>query len=363
MAALNELELYTIASCKSNNAANSAILMNPTNYFKPQLPLSQPLTLLNLSPSRIIKASSLGVISSLNPILNNIDSVPNRNMPPFTIINQRNGKLAYQVTNGWFHKWSPLFMSILKIVPGPDNLFCSMGIGTAFAACNPQKGNIYSNTGGFPKNASSQIINKNVFKSVITFASNSDYDVKGYLTDTGLEKVENIRNWKGAVYSFTYQNGTGHIGMVLGAEILQDPISKKYRCWLYTIEYNTKISSANDPSVIDNPDEFIRQNLAKPGVNYYLYTEQLKNPKYKLLRPNGVIDEQWIEGGGDERTGGKLSFRLRLLGGKGTKPITKYTLGNTESFSGGSWAPNGLTQANEYLSIGNWKNNKQVFEV
>jgi hypothetical protein len=360
MATLNELELYTMASCKSKNAVNSAILMNPTNYT-----VSQLFTLPNIIPSKIINESNLGTISSLNSNLYNIDYVPNRNMPPFTIINQRNGKLAYQVTNGWFHKWSPLFMSILKIVPGPDNLFCAMGIGTAFAACNPQKGNIYNNTGGFPRSSSSQLIGGNEFKDIRTFYPYSDYDSeKGYLTDNGLRKAEAIRNWKGAVYSFSYPNGTGHIGMVLGAEILQEPISKKYRCWLYTLEYNTKISSANDPSVVDNPDEFIRQNLAKPGVNYYMYTESLKNPNYKLLKPNGVEDPQWSKSGGnDERTGGKLAFRIRLLGGKGAKYITAYTLGNTENFSGGSWAPNGLTQANEYVSIGNWKDNKQVFEV
>jgi hypothetical protein len=353
--------------CKSNNAVNSAILMNPTNYFHPSLAGTFPFITNKpsfLSTGRILSDKDLGPLNNTNAFLINSDNVPNRNMPPLTYI-KLNGKIVYQVTNSWFHKWSPLFMSILKIVPGPDNLFCAMGIGTAFAACNPQKGNIYNNTGGFPRSSSSQLIGGSIFKNIIIFYPYSDYDTeKGYLTDNGLRKAEAIRNWKGAIYSFSYPNGTGHIGMVLGAEILQEPISKKYRCWLYTLEYNTKISSANDPNIIDNPDEFLRQNLAKPGVNYYMQTELLKNPKYKLLKPNGVEDPQWSKSGGDdERTGGKLAFRIRLLGGKGAKYITAYTLGNTENFSGGSWAPNGLTQANEYVSIGNWKNKKDIFEV
>ena len=82
-------------------------------------------------------------LSDNSLFLINSDNVPNRSMPPLTYI-KRDGKIVYQVTNSWFHKWSPLFMSILKIVPGPDNLFCAMGIGTAFAACNPQKDNTYS---------------------------------------------------------------------------------------------------------------------------------------------------------------------------------------------------------------------------
>jgi hypothetical protein len=360
--ALNDLELYTISTCKSKNAVNSAILMNPTNYFAPN-----PLTLFSPLPSPIppiiISENKLGAYNNLNPNLYNTDSVPNRNMPPLTNI-KRNGQLTYQRTNGWFHKWSPMFSAILKITEGPDDLFCAMGITAAFTACNPQKGNIYSNTGGFPGSSSSQLIVGSTFKDIKTFRDAFDYDEKGYLTDNGLIKAEAIRNWKGAVYNFTYQNNTGHIGMVLGAEILQEPITKKYRCWLYTLEYNTKISSANDPSVINNPEEFIRQNLAIPGINYYMRTELSKNPKYILRKPNGVEDPQWSKSGGnDERTGGKLAFRIRLLGGKGSKPITRYALGNTENFNGGSWAPNGLTQANEYLSIGNWKENKKIFEV
>ena len=363
--ALNDLELYTINTCKSKNAVNSAILMNPLNYFAPS-----SLSLLSYTPtlsSNIITKDNLGTINTFNPNLFNTDSVPNKNMPPLTIINQ-NGKLAYQKTNGWFHKWSPMFSIILKVVPGtPDNLFCAGGIGAAFAACNYQKGDVYSNLGGFPKSASSQLISEspNVFKEVITLNLGTDIERggRGYLSNEGLKQIEKIRSWKGAVFNWTYPNGTGHIGMVLGAEILQEPITKKYRCWLYTLEYNTKVSSGTDPKIINNPEEFVRQNLSKPGVNYYIQTELFKNPKYVLRKPNGAEDPQYNNKGGDERSGGKLAFRLRLFGGGGDINPVRTSIANTENLSGGAWAPNGLTQANEYLSIGNWKENKKVFEV
>ena len=365
MAALNNLELYTINTCKSKNAANSAILMNPLNYYAPS-----SLSLLSYTPtlsSNIIAENKLGTINALNPNLSNTDSVPNKNMPPLTIVNQK-GKLVYQKTNGWFHKWSPLFSTIMKIVPEtPDYLFCSAGIATAFAACNNQKGNVYSNTGGFPKSPSSQLIanSSKSFKEIITLNLGTDIEDggRGYLSKEGLKQIEKIQSWKGAVFNWTYPGGSGHIGMVLGAEILQEPITKKYRCWLYTLEYNTKASSGTDPRIINNPEEFVRQNLAKPGINYYMQTELFKNPKYKLLKPDGVEDSQYSDKGGDERSGGKLAFRLRLLGGFGDINPYKAAIANTENLGGGLWAPNGLTQANEYLSIGNWKENKKIFEV
>ena len=93
-------------------------------------------------------------------------------------------------------------------------------------------------------------------------------------------------------------------------------------------------------------------------------TELSKNPKYILRKPSGVEDPQWSKSGGnDERTGGKLAFRLRLFGGTGDVDPIRTSIANTENLSGGAWAPNGLTQANEYLSIGNWKENKKIFEV
>jgi hypothetical protein len=366
MAALTALELYTITTCKSKNAVNSAILMNPTNYFAPN-------SLALLSPSTptifpiTISENNLGAYNNLNPNLYNTDSVPNRNMPPLTYI-KHNGQLTYQRTNGWFHKWSPMFSTILKIVPDtPDNLFCAIGICAAFAACNPQRGNVLSNLGGFPKSASSQLITDtpNAFKEVITLNLGTDIERggRGYLSNEGLKQIEKIRSWKGAIFNWRNSNGQGHIGMVLGAEILQEPITKKYRCWLYTLEYNTLTSSGTDPKIINNPEEFVRQNLAKPGVNYYMQTELSKDPKYILRKPNGTEDPQYRDRGKDERSGGKLAFRLRLFGGTGDVDPIRTSIANTENLSGGAWAPNGLTQANEYLSIGNWKENKKVFEA
>jgi hypothetical protein len=369
MPELNELEIYTLNSCKSNNAVNSAILMNPTNYAIPNLPIL--VTNTTFSKDNII--TNIGNINQLNPNLISSDSVPNKLIPPLTLISDYNGKIIYQKTNSWYHNWGIIHTMIKKIVPGtPADLTCAAGIGTAFAACIHQKSKIYT-TGDFPNSSSSQLITAANFKgenNVIILKPNEDYakDGKGYLTASGLKKLENFYKWKGAVFNFTNPNGRGHIGMVLGFEIIKEPTTGKDRCWLYTLEFNTKTSSAKDLQVVQNPDEFVKQILAQPGINYYNYTELKKNPKYKLKIPAGKnagsIDPQYNDGvGGDERTGGKLAFRLRLIGGDADTDPVRFTLGNTTNFTGGSWAPKGLAENNEYLYIGKWKDNKKIFEV
>jgi hypothetical protein len=74
-------------------------------------------------------------------------------------------------------------------IKGFPNLFA------AFAACNPQRGNVYSNLGGFPNNASSQLITDipNTFKEVITLNLGTDIESggRGYLSNEGLKKIEN----------------------------------------------------------------------------------------------------------------------------------------------------------------------------
>jgi len=367
---LSDIEIYTITSCKASNAVDSAIKMNPTNYAtSPLIQLYQTISIINDASKNDFQNSK-----TIENIFKNTNNVPNNFIPPLTVIKSlENNKPNYQITNGWYHNWGIIHQMIRKFVFGPPDLCCASGISFAFRACNSlwEITNQQYKIGDFPQSASSQLITEQNFKgkeNIILLKPNEDYakDGKGYLTESGLKKLEKLKNWKGAVFSFTNPSGTGHIGMILGFELIKEPISQKYRCWLYTLEFNTKTSSAKDLKVVENPDTFVQQILAEPGINYYNYTELLKNPKYKLKIPTtGLVDEQYDDGAGkgDERKGGKLAFRLRLIGGDGDPDPIRTTLGNTGIFPGGSWAKNGLGEDNTYLSIGNWKKNKIIFEV
>jgi hypothetical protein len=221
-------------SCKSTNAVNSAIKMNPTNY---------------------------GVV--------------NKNLPVFSY-------------NGTMHS-----VIVAKRVC-PPNLFCSAGVITSFIAAN---GN--DKAGGFPLNNSSQVVFN--INGVVTLLRNKDY-IGTKLTKEGIDKFNSTLGFKGAVFAVTKANGSGHIGMVLGAEL------SGTQGTLYTLEFNT----------------------GAPG--------------------------------GNQRGGGKLAFRKRVIGGSWGFVDLKFSIAPTSQFSGGSWTPNGLSNPNTFEAIGNWKENKTVFK-
>jgi len=226
-------------SCKADNAVNSAIKMNPTNYK--------------------------------------------------TIVND---KLPQFVYNGVTHN------IILAVMKCPANLFCASGISVAFIAANGS-----NKAGGFPKSASSQVARD--IPGAVIMNRNVDYDKNG-LTQSGINKFNSTLNFTGAVFCITKKDGTGHIGMVLGAELIGKV------GWLYTLEYNT----------------------SAPG--------------------------------GDQRQGGQLALRKRQIGASWSKKDPEsdvaFTIAPTSQYGGGKWAPNGLSGNNSYLSIGSWITNKAYFK-
>jgi hypothetical protein len=225
-------------SCKADNAVNTAIKMNPTNY----------------------------------------DTPVNSNLPKFQY-------------NGVMHN---IIVAKMKC---PIDLFCAAGISTSFIATN---GN--DKAGNFPINNSSQLARS--ISGAIILNRNSDYNSQE-LTDSGVTKFNQTLNFTGGVFCITKKDGTGHIGMVLGAELIGKV------GWLYTLEYNT----------------------SAPG--------------------------------GDQRQGGKLAFRKRKIGGSWSKKDPEsdiaFTIAPTSQYGGGKWAPNGLGKDNTYLSIGSWITNKSRF--
>ena len=222
-------------SCKADNAVNSAIKMNPTNY----------------------------------------NTIVNDSLPQF-------------VRNGIMHN------IILAIMKCPANLFCASGISTAFIAAN---GN--NNVGGFPKSASSQI--PRTIAGAVFLDRDTDYNDQG-LTASGVTKFNQTLGFTGGIFCVTKSGGTGHIGMILGAELIGKV------AWLYTLEYNT----------------------SAPG--------------------------------GNQRSGGQLALRKRKIGASWGFIDIKFTIAPTSQYGGGKWAPNGLSKDNTYLSIGSWVKNKAYFK-
>ena len=226
-------------SCKADNAVNSAIRMNPTNYSTPV----------------------------------------NDNLPQF-----KYGGIMHNI--------------ILAIMTCPPDVFCAAGVSVAFIAAN---GN--NTAGGFPKSTSSQIP-RSVSGAVI-LNRNTDYTSQE-LTDSGVIKFNQTLNFTGGIFCITKRDGTGHIGMILGSELI-GKIG-----WLYTLEYNTRAGS------------------------------------------------------GDQRTGGQLAFKKRRIGGSWSKTNPEsdiaFTIAPTSQYGGGKWAPNGLSKDNTYLSIGSWVKNKAYFK-
>lgn len=219
-------------SCYDKFAVNTAIKMNPTNYSK----------------------------------------IINKNIP-----------------DGLFIKGGVIHSIIQQKYPGTYDAFCAASISTAFQVVNKYKG-----AGGFPAGASSQII-WNV-PGVVTFIKDEDYFEQkggGYLTPSGIEKFKSILNFKGAVIGARYNTGKGHIGMVLGAELVGN------QGYLYCLDFNLS----------------------------------------KILK-----------------------FNKKRIGGWWGVPTTRIGIGPTAQFAGGAWAPNGLSNANTYEAIGNWKENKTIFK-
>jgi hypothetical protein len=311
MSIYTEIEQNAIYACKSNHAVHSAMLMNPTNF-----------------PSLI-----------------------NDKVPEHFWYNDKIKK------GGIYHG------IIMKTVPGtPQNLFCNTGIATAFGCATGDM----NKCGGYPKDSSSQVINDNsyyrLFNSRRIFYPGEHYEegknkYKGYLTNKGIKAFEDISKYVGAVYCVTKPPGmfgfgkpSGHTGMIMATELeyLGPPINK-HRGWLYTIEYNTRNGFPNNlfNSIYDK-NSFIIQTLKEEAVNYYDAEQKSKNPSYL---PN--------EKAGDERTGGKLAFRARLIGGlwfrdpvkKEGDDILGLSIGSTENFDGGIWAPRGLSSNNKYFDF------------
>ena len=134
-----KIEQDTINSCRADNAVNSAILMNPTNF-------------------------------------------------PF-----RTNK---KILDGWFHKGGISHGIVLKTVPGtPGDLFCSAGVTTAFGLCN---GDMVG-CGGFPKDSSSQIVynEASFFPKKFVFTPGVHYELgssihQGYLTQAGINLFNEV---------------------------------------------------------------------------------------------------------------------------------------------------------------------------
>lgn len=315
-AAFTNIEQVVINSCKSDNAVNSAILMNPTNY----------------------------------------SFLPNQNIP-----------------DNYFHKGGISHGIVLKTVPGtPESLFCSAGISAAFGLCN---GDMVK-CGGYPKDSSSQIVyNKaNFFSKKFVFKPEEHYELgkdihQGFLTESGVNLFREMSKLKGAVYSVRKKGGTGHIGIVMAAELgyIPHPVNK-YRGWLYTIEYNTKNGTPN--KLIDQlqyKSQYVIQTLSKEPVNYYDTAQKKRNPNYVPSEKEG-----------DERSGGKLAFRSRLIGGLWfcdpatlkVDEVDHVTIASTETFKGGIWAPDGLSSPNYFDFFGlkdkskykTWKDMITIFE-
>lgn len=221
-------------SCYDKYAVNAAIKMNPTNYSK---------------------------------IINN------------------------NISDGKFAEGGIIHSIIQQKYPGTYNAYCAAGLSTSFQVVNK-----YKNAGGFPAGASSQII-WNV-PGVVTFIKGEDYIEKssssqGNLTSSGITKFNSILNFKGAVIGARYTSGFGHIGMILGAELVGN------QGYLYCLDFN--LSST-------------------------------------------------------------LKFNRKRIGGNWGVPTIRIGIGPTAQFSGGAWAPSGLSNSNIYYEIGDWKTNKSVFK-
>jgi len=221
-------------SCKADNAVNTAIKMNPTNYT----------------------------------------TIVNSNLPQFKY-------------NGVMHN---IIVAKMKC---PVNLFCAAGVSTSFIATN---GN--DKAGNFPINNSSQLARS--ISGAIILNRNDDYNDQE-LTDSGVTKFNQTLNFTGGIFCVTKRDGTGHIGMVLGSELIGKV------GWIYTLEFNTS------------------------------------------------------GGRGNQRTGGQLALRKRKIGGSWGFTDIAFTIAPTSQYEGGKWAPNGLSKDNTYLSIGSWIQNKSFF--
>jgi hypothetical protein len=221
------------------------------------------------------------------------DKVPNNavntaiKMNPTNYTTIVNSNLPYFQYNGVIHN---IIVAKMKC---PIDLFCAAGISTSFIATN---GN--DKAGNFPINNSSQLARS--ISGAIILNRNDDYNDQE-LTDSGVTKFNQTLNFTGGIFCVTKRDGTGHIGMVLGSELIGKV------GWIYTLEFNTS------------------------------------------------------GGRGNQRTGGQLALRKRKIGGSWGFTDIAFTIAPTSQYGGGKWAPNGLSKDNTYLSIGSWIKNKSFF--
>jgi hypothetical protein len=119
---------------------------------------------------------------------------------------------------------------------GRKSLWCASGLSFAFLAFNQTTDELKTKStksGGFPCSTSSYIVPTKPFTGAKTaFVVGADFNTQGQLTDSGIVKFNEIKSYKGAV--FTVGNGAqGHIGFILYVEN-----SSKGGWILHTLECN-----------------------------------------------------------------------------------------------------------------------------
>jgi hypothetical protein len=332
----------------SNNAVEAAFLQNPTNY-------SHPLGIgYNPFNSNDQGNQPVGTVNTFTNVNTNQPFIP--------------GFINFSIPE-FYSKEGICWSLMMKTIPGGVNgdLFCNSGINFSFACFTGD----FQGQGGYPISNSSQVMINNAKswrpQEIITFLPDVHWEKganlhQGFLTSAGVELFKKILPLKGAVYSVRKPNGTGHIGMILGAELQAVNIpgkGQKYRGWFYTIEFNTKNGTDfNTANKIQGQSDFYIQNLKSPPVSF---ADEFKKKTIRNFKPS--------EAQGDERRGGKLALRLRLIGAlwfiddKTKQPleVTNIIVGSTEKFKGGAWS-NGLGYPYKYRWIGDWTQNKLIFE-
>jgi len=188
----------------------------------------------------------------------------------------------------------------------PQNLHCAAGISLSFIIFNQNTfQNKSSEAGGFPISNSSYIVpTKDFTGQKVSFEKKADWNPKNQtLTESGINKFNQAKNFKGGIFTVG-SSSSGHIGMI-----------------------------------------------------WYIALEELKNQKGNVLGQQGFFYTLEFNTAPDNQTtGGKLSFRKRLIGGSWDERLGGDTypvwFGDTSVYTGGGWAPNGLGNDNRY-SFGN----------
>jgi hypothetical protein len=119
---------------------------------------------------------------------------------------------------------------------GRKNLWCAAGVSFAFLAFNQTTDELKTKTaksGGFPCSTNSYIVPTKQFTGTKTaFIVGTDFNSQGQFTDSGINKFNTIKSYKGAI--FTVGNSSqGHVGFILYIEN-----SSKGGWILHTLECN-----------------------------------------------------------------------------------------------------------------------------